>query len=937
MVRLQLRNTPGRSLAMFAAVLMATTGFTVLTGAASTSRLVASGSVDGQFRPSYDILVHPAAPVTGLLHQDRPTAAYGGITLDQWRQIEQVPGVEVAAPLAVLGIADIQPDLRVDVTEQVDRSAERQVIEIARRISGDRGLSTVTAAPAYVYVSRRPLVPLADLNSQAFIYADGTRVRQPTSAAECPGTGGGGPLEVQPDGRRRQVCDIAAGSFDPDARRTQVGTIDAYQLLPDGTFRRASVFTSGRPASVVPATARLEIQLPSVAPAVIAAIDPAAEARLVGLDQAVRRGRYLTGVDAVAPAGRVAGTSSLPPNGPAGRTLPVLAADTLAVDERMDVCVSRLTGRVADQVPGTATQALWPLLNASAQGPSQAVQHDLAQLYRARLDAAVAERAPLSAMMTLLRPGPPAYAPQPDGSDQLLPRSDGPDAADPTIDDAWRDSWFGTGGAATADPVSLADRSGWSVTPVGSFAPDALESAAAQQALDLYRPTPPVGADARSRDLLGDRALLAADDPLGYPRQPPSLLTSLTAAGELYASVAPALAAAPLSSVRIRVAGIDRFDAVARERVRMVADEVVRQTGLTVEVVLGGSTVRSPVLLPGGEFGRPDLNLVEARTRKGVATEIVTAVDRKNILLLGLLLVVCALLVGNAVSTAVRVRRRELAVLACIGWPGWRLSMLVLAETTALGLTAGVFGAGLSVLLGRFAGVQVSGAVTVLCVPLAVLLTAVASALPALRAARTRSAEALHPSVAPARRAAAGSLAGLAVANLRRAPARTIAGATSLAAGVGAVTLILAALWAFNDGMVGSLLGEAVSVQVREVDLVAVGGVLLFGVLGVADVLYLNVRERSAEFATLRAVGWPDVALNRLVVYEAIGVGALGCVLGVAAGLGSVALLVGRVDGRLALLALAVTGAALLLTVLTALVPAILIRRLPIAVLLGEQ
>ncbi len=166
MVRSQLRNTPGRSLAVFSAVLVATTGFTVLTGAASTSRLVATGSVDGQFRPSYDILVHPAAPATGLLRQDRPTAAYGGITLDQWRQIEQIAGVEVAAPLAVLGIADIQPELRLDVTEQVDRSAERQVIEIAPRISGDRGLSTVAAAPAYLYVSRRPLVPLADMNSQ---------------------------------------------------------------------------------------------------------------------------------------------------------------------------------------------------------------------------------------------------------------------------------------------------------------------------------------------------------------------------------------------------------------------------------------------------------------------------------------------------------------------------------------------------------------------------------------------------------------------------------------------------------------------------------------------------------------------------------------------------------------------------------------------------
>ncbi|WP_430501494.1 FtsX-like permease family protein [Micromonospora trifolii] len=924
---------------MFSAVLVATTGFTVLTGAASTSRLVASGSVDGQFRPSYDILVHPAAPATGLLHQDRPTAAYGGIGLDQWRLIEGISGVEVAAPLAVLGIADLRVEPRVDLTDQVDRSTERQVIEVAPRISGERGLSTLTAAPTYVYVSRRPLVPLADISDQRFVYADGTRVRQATSAAECPGTGGGGTLEVQPDGQRRQVCDIAAGSFDPDVRRTQVSDIETYQLLSDGTFRRASVFTSGRPASVVPPTARLEIRLPKVLPMLVAAIDPAAEARLVGLDRAVRQGRYLTGTDAVASAAPDSLSSTLPTSSPAGRTLPVLAADDIAMDERVDIAVSRLTGRAADQVPGTATQALWPLLHNSATGPPQALQHDLAQIYRARLDSALSEQAPLAGIMALLRPGPPTYSPQPDGGDRMLPRSDGVESADPTIDDVWRDSWFSTGGVGTADPVSLLGQSSWSVTAVGSFAPDALESTAgaAQQALDLYRRTPPVGADARSRGLLGDRPLLPGDDPLGYPRRAPSLVTNLTVAGELYASVAPAFAAAPVSSVRVRVAGIDRFDEVTRERVRMVADEIVRQTGLTVEIVLGGSTVRSPVLLPAGEFGRPELDLLEARTRKGVATEIVTAVDRKNIMLLGLLLVVCALLVGNAVSTAVRVRRRELAVLACIGWPGWRLSLLILAETAALGLTAGLLGAGLSMPLGWLAGVQISGTVTLLCVPIAVLLTAVASALPAVRAARTRSAEALQASAAPARRATARSLAGLAVANLVRTPARTLAGATSLAAGVGAVTLIAAALWAFDDGMVGSLLGEAVSVQVRGVDLVAVGGVLLFGVLGVADVLYLNVRERAAEFATLRAVGWPDSALNRLLIYEALGVGVLGCVLGVAAGLGSVALLVGRVDGRLAMLALAVTGTALLLTVLAALVPAILIRRLPTAALLADQ
>ncbi|MEV0429498.1 FtsX-like permease family protein [Micromonospora sp. NPDC050495] len=943
MVWSQLRNTPGRSLAVLAAVLVATTGFTVLTGAASTCRLVARGSVDGQFRPSYDILVHPSASATGPLDQDRPTAAYGGIDLDQWRRIERIPGVEVAAPLAVLGLADIRPDVGVDVTDQVDRSAERQVIEVAPQVRGDRGLSTLAGAPIYVYVSRRPLVPLSGASGaeRRYIYTDGTRVDQSTSAAECPGTGGGGTLEVQPDGRRRQVCETAVGSFVPGARRTQVSAVQAYQLLADGTFRLASVWTNGRPASAIRATARLEIPLPAVVPALVAGIDPVAEARLVGLDRAVREGRYLTDTDAVAPAAPYTPFSPFPPTGPPGRTLPVLAAADLPLDEQIDVAVSRLAGRTAERVPGSTTEMLWPLLRDSAKTSPRVVQYDLARLYRTRLDAALAGSSPLSSIQALLRPGPPAYEPQPGGAARVLPRYGEPGSTDQGIEDVWRDSWLSAGSIGTGDPVTLNGLpEQWTVTPVGSFAADGLGSAAgaAQQALDLYRPAPPVGADARVRSLLADRPLLPDDDPLGYPHHPPSLVTSLTAARQLYASVGPALAAAPLSSVRVRVAGIDRFDDVARERVRMVADEIVRQTGLTVEIVLGGSTVRSRVLLPGGPLGRPDLTLLEARTRKGVAAEIVHAVDRKNIMLLGLLLVVCALLVGNAVSTAVRARRRELAILACVGWPGWRLSLLILAESTTTGLAAGLLGAGLSGPLGRLADVRVSGTVALLCVPLAVLLTAVAGALPALRAARTRSAEALHADAVPARRSAARlTFAGLAVANLVRAPARTLAGAVSLAAGVGAVTLIAAALWAFNDGMVGSLLGQAVSVQVRGVDLVAAGGVLLFGVLGVADVLYLSVRERSAEFATLRAVGWPDSALNRLLVYEALGVGALGCVLGIAAGLGSVALLVGQADGRLAALALAVTAAALLLTVLAALVPAILIRRLPTAALLSDQ
>ena len=90
---------------------------------------------------------------------------------------------------------------------------------------------------------------------------------------------------------------------------------------------------------------------------------------------------------------------------------------------------------------------------------------------------------------------------------------------------------------------------------------------------------------------------------------------------------------------------------------------------------------------------------------------------------------------------------------------------------------------------------------------------------------------------------------------------------------------------AFRGVVVGSLLGNAVAVQVRGVDFVAIAATVALGVLAVADVVILNIRERSAEFATLRALGWPESALSRLVIGEALLIGVAGSATGAALGL----------------------------------------------------
>src|SRR5262249_22841820 len=151
----------------------------------------------------------------------------------------------------------------------------------------------------------------------------------------------------------------------------------------------------------------------------------------------------------------------------------------------------------------------------------------------------------------------------------------------------------------------------------------------------------------------------------------------------------------------------------------------------------------------------------------------------------------------------------------------------------------------------------------------------------------------------PARRAVRRRfIAGLAVSGLGRNPGRTLLAVLALAVGVCGLTLLAVIQLAFHGAVAGTLLGDAVAVQVRGVDLIAVAFTGLLGVVAVADVLYLNVRERAVEYATLQATGWSAAALGRLVGYEALGLGLLGCMLGAGAAIGLATTFLGT-DSRL--------------------------------------
>jgi putative ABC transport system permease protein len=111
----------------------------------------------------------------------------------------------------------------------------------------------------------------------------------------------------------------------------------------------------------------------------------------------------------------------------------------------------------------------------------------------------------------------------------------------------------------------------------------------------------------------------------------------------------------------------------------------------------------------------------------------------------------------------------------------------------------------------------------------------------------------------------------------------------------------------------------------------------VLGVLAVADAIFLNITDRAGELAAIRAFGWPESALSRLIITEGAITGLAGSLAGAALGLAAAAVFAGRLPVPLILTAAAAAAAGVLVTAAAALLPARVLRRTAVAPLLAQE
>jgi putative ABC transport system permease protein len=905
MIWSQLRRRRARALALAAGILVAATGFTLLTSVVTTSQARTSGLVQRDSRSAYDILVRPPGTATaverqrGLVRANFLSGVFGGITLDQYRRIKRMPGIDVAAPIANIGYLLMHSSITLGVSAFRDGRAPAQILRIRPTVTA--GLSSsYPGANQYIYLTRAPIM---------------------THHGDTKDLSAWNGLQSQrANGKSYDVC-----WYYNDDRTGVERNGDGTPLTPspvDEDLREMSPLDPDIDSGLTcrSGQGRATVEVPVAFPVLLSAVDPEAEDRLVGLGDAVTSGRTLTGRDRPAwvPGG---GSDGLP-----GLQVPVLLSGKPLTAGTLDATVERLdTGDPAALPAELGGPGAHAFVNGLAGTPVGTVAADLARAFDGAGSAGsfdtedywtvgpVDYRAAPgtgNGLTALVQPAQPPGLWRTNVNDQpvhAVPEENrGPQYRRVT---AHPSTFCWTG------PVCDGSDAGRGPIPflrlVGRYDTDKLRgsSALSDVSLDTYRSPRATGADAATRVALRDGPLLPDRNLGGYLSPPPTLLTTLDSVPALTHSRREPTAQekAPVSAVRIRVAGVTGVDAGSRARVSAAVAQIhSAYPALHVEVTIGSSPAPQTVTLPSG------FRITENWTAEGVALRILTAVDTKSAILFVLVLVVCGLFIGQAALASVRSRRTEIGTLRCLGWSAPEVLRLILGELTVIGLGAGALGALTAYVLGTLLGLAGAGTKAVLVLPVALLLALAAGLLPAWRATRMGPLDAVTAPVTATRRAfPVRSVAGLALVNLLRVRGRTVLGAAGLALGVAAFTMLLSLTLAFRGEVAGSLLGNAVVAQARTADYLSVALSLLLGAAGAVDVLVLSQRERAADLAVLRATGWTTGELARLTLYEGIGIALLGGLTGAAVGMTAV-LSVGQglLRGRL----LAVGGAALLAT-----------------------
>lgn len=385
------------------------------------------------------------------------------------------------------------------------------------------------------------------------------------------------------------------------------------------------------------------------------------------------------------------------------------------------------------------------------------------------------------------------------------------------------------------------------------------------------------------------KKVTASSDPYGYIMQSPTMLTTINASKEF-------LGEKSISSIRVKVVGVEDLNEKSQEKLESIAKEIENKTGLKADITLGSSPQPLLINIPKID-GVEELGWIEQPwIKKGVSINILTETK------LGYSgLIICLILVSIIYIFATSFinylsRKKEFALLKALGWKDAEIIRMVLTESILLsGIVNVISLIVLFILKSKNTEVITWGHVSFILI-LTIFIYIIGSLWPSYLIAKITPLQILKQgeiSTKSSRFGRTRGIFGIVMNNLFGYWLRNIASVLAISLPGSLLILFMFISLRLNGILYTSWLGEYVSMEIGITHYIAVGLSFMIAILTTGEVIWQNLLERANEIALFKALGWRNIYIQMTVLIEGAFLGLLSGIVSLILGVIVVTLLYG--------------------------------------------
>ena len=396
--------------------------------------------------------------------------------------------------------------------------------------------------------------------------------------------------------------------------------------------------------------------------------------------------------------------------------------------------------------------------------------------------------------------------------------------------------------------------------------------------METYRsPTANLVLDHKKQPINPPTFIKATSNPFGYIMQPPVMLTTLEAAEAL-------LGEKPISSIRIKVDGVEQLNEKSQTKLEDIAKEIEKQTGLKATITLGSSPQPVLIHIPKVNLA-PDLGWIEQPWIKtGASISIFKETKLGYSGIIGCLLFVSLMYVFATNLVSFLARKKQFAVLSALGWKTKQMRKMLFIESLLIGSIVS-FLTLIVLLIMKIRNPESLSLASLLLIMFFILFIYVSGSFwPCYLISKLQPVQVMKAgevSITHSRLVRVRGKMGIVINSVFSRWLRNIVSILAISLPSALLILFIFVSIKMDGTLFTSWLGQYVALEVKAPHYISIAIAFVIAILTTAEMMWQNLLERTSEISLYKALGWKDGMIRKLVLLEGAFIGCMSGITGI--------------------------------------------------------